>query len=140
MDDEIKLTEKDVRQIKTSLSVNFPMSIELAQLCDLALESFRLESENHDLLMKLGLIEDPERASDEAEAGENKVWNSMPDEVSKWVLMLDLHLTEHDLVHAGKALRSGWPAVRDYFFYVMSERIKAYKKLMECSANSKDSV
>jgi hypothetical protein len=39
----------------------------------------------------------------------------IPDEVQEWIWHMDLHLTEHDLQHAGKALRAAWPQVRAYF-------------------------
>lgn len=36
---------------------------------------------------------------------------SMPVEIQEWCWHLDLHLTEHDIQHAGKALRAAWPCV-----------------------------
>lgn len=39
----------------------------------------------------------------------------IPDDIAEWVGHLNLHLTEHDLPHAGKALRAAWPAVRSYY-------------------------
>ena len=36
-------------------------------------------------------------------------------DIQEWVFHLDLHVTEHDLSHAGKALRSAWPQVKKYF-------------------------
>ena len=36
-------------------------------------------------------------------------------DIQEWVFHLDLHVTEHDLSHAGKALRSAWPQVKQYF-------------------------
>ena len=45
-----------------------------------------------------------------------------PDEVQEWRMHMDLHLTEHDLPHAGKALRAAWPHVRAYLVSVENER------------------
>jgi hypothetical protein len=35
----------------------------------------------------------------------------MPMEIMEWCWHMDLHLTEHDIQHAGKALRAAWPHV-----------------------------
>lgn len=38
-----------------------------------------------------------------------------PEDVREWMYHLEFHLTEHDLPHAGKALRAAYPTVRDWF-------------------------
>lgn len=40
--------------------------------------------------------------------------HAAPRDTLEWIWHLDLHLTEHDLQHAGKALRAAWPHVRKY--------------------------
>lgn len=35
----------------------------------------------------------------------------LPDEIQEWCWHMDLHVTEHDLQHAGKALRAAWPHI-----------------------------
>lgn len=37
-----------------------------------------------------------------------------PMPVLEWIWHMDLHLTEHDEPHAGRALRAAWPHVREY--------------------------
>lgn len=45
-----------------------------------------------------------------------------PEDVQEWLWHLDLHLTEHDEPHAGRALRAAWPHVRTYLASVENER------------------
>lgn len=40
--------------------------------------------------------------------------DEVPNDVMEWIWHMDLHLTEHDLIHAGRALRAAWPTVRAY--------------------------
>lgn len=47
---------------------------------------------------------------------------SRSDEVQEWIGHMNLHLTEHDLPHAGKALRAAWPHVMAYLLDVERER------------------
>jgi hypothetical protein len=44
------------------------------------------------------------------------------EEVQEWISHMDLHLTEHDIHHAGLALRAAWPHVRAYLSSVENER------------------
>ena len=43
-------------------------------------------------------------------------------EIQQWIWHLDLHVTEHDLTHAGKALRAAWPQVRKHFVDLEKEQ------------------
>lgn len=45
-------------------------------------------------------------------------------EIQEWIFHLDLHVTEHDLSHAGKALRSAWPQVKQYFLDELQKQKK----------------
>ena len=56
----------------------------------------------------------------------------MPAEVFEWFQHLELHLTEHDEAHAGRALRSAWPAVRDYFLTCLGAAGKPKRRADGC--------
>lgn len=45
-----------------------------------------------------------------------------PEDMQEWLWHMDLHLTEHDEPHAGRALRAAWPHVRAYLASVENER------------------
>lgn len=47
-------------------------------------------------------------------ARQSEKGRTRPEDVGEWMNHMDLHETEHDLVHAGKALRAAWPVVRAY--------------------------
>lgn len=49
---------------------------------------------------------------------------TFPTDIQEWIWHLDLHLTEHDEQHAGRALRAAWPAVRDFFAGLRSSYIQ----------------
>ena len=49
-------------------------------------------------------------------------------DIQEWVFHLDLHVTEHDLSHAGKALRSAWPQVKKYFL----DELQKQKRENDC--------
>lgn len=48
-------------------------------------------------------------------------------EYTEWMIHLDVHMTEHDLRHAGMALRSGWPPVKRYI-WSLQKRVKALEE------------
>lgn len=66
-----------------------------------------------DPLMGPALIEWGHRiiASRSAERSHNSKLPSLPEEIQEWCWHMDTHLTEHDIRHAGLALRAAWPHV-----------------------------
>ncbi len=52
-----------------------------------------------------------------------------PQEVMEWMWHMDLHLTEHDLQHAGKALRAAWPPVKDWIARLRGDYIALRNKM-----------
>lgn len=54
---------------------------------------------------------------------------SIPGHIREWFYHLELHLTEHDLPHAGKALRAAWPPVRDFFMSMKGTLVQALNKI-----------
>ncbi len=52
-----------------------------------------------------------------------------PEEVREWAAHMDLHLTEHDLRHAGLALRAAWPTVRVYLRSLQQALARAQEEL-----------
>lgn len=51
------------------------------------------------------------RASLSADRSHNSKLPSLPEEIQEWCWHMDTHLTEHDIRHAGLALRAAWPHV-----------------------------
>jgi hypothetical protein len=51
------------------------------------------------------------RASTVSETRSSAKLPSLPEEIQEWCWHMDTHLTEHDLRHAGLALRAAWPHV-----------------------------
>lgn len=59
---------------------------------------------------------------------------AIPQDVQEWIWHMDTHLDEHDVRHAGLALRSAWPAVRDFFASMRSELIQLRNRLAGAKA------
>lgn len=59
---------------------------------------------------------------------------AIPQDVQEWIWHMDTHLTEHDVRHAGLALRAAWPAVRDFFASMRSELIQLRNRETDPSA------
>lgn len=63
--------------------------------------------------------------------------NERSAEVQEWLWHMDLHLTEHDLQHAGKALRAAWPHVSAYLTSVENER-NTWRELAQKAESDKN--
>lgn len=62
--------------------------------------------------------------------------DAIPQEIQEWLWHMDTHLTEHDVRHAGLALRAAWPAVRDHFARIRGELIQLRNRKAPNSATS----
>lgn len=54
-----------------------------------------------------------------------------PEDVTEWMEHMTLHVTEHDLRHAGLALRAAWPTVRGYIDALRSRLVAERARAQE---------